>query len=705
MKRSLLFTCLLTMGCTAPTRQPRLVKTCDLDIRLPADKALLSPQLVISNGDKGPQRIPLTLNGEHYATRVRLPAARTHYWIEDGDSRFLDPHNALSTIKGGQLVSVINLEGCDTPDIRFVERNSGSAKLAFTLVLARSHPEAGLNAASVQAWIDEQSITINTEGDHLYVEADDLVQGKHWLRITASDVDGRKTAFSGSFWIEPTRFRWREATAYHIMIDRFSGDLDLGPRARATPPGRRMGGNLRGVIGKIKSGYFDRLGINVLWLSPLYRNADGFWIGVEGGPPRYESYHGYWPIRARQLEPKLGTAEQLKALVAQAHLRGIRVMADVVPNHVHKDHEYLRLYPSWFEQNGCVCGRPDCPWWRDIGHCWFTSYLPDVNWHAEGALELSIADMVWWLETFDLDGLRIDAVPMMPRRVTRHLVDAVKEKFESLDNAYYLLGETFTGPDGYDAIRYPLGANGLDGQFDFPLMWALRQSLAWDLAPLSSLFERWTMSQSQWAGSGATMATLIGNHDVSRFVTEAAGGWLNDDPWISPAKSNIGMEAYHRLQLALGFILTMPGLPVIYYGDEFGQIGGGDPDNRRPMRFDAELTLEEHETLSFTQRLGRFRRCHEALKSGRLEILVAGEHNALYRRVSDHGAWVLIRLNRGSSAPIGLQITVPMVDIISGKILTPSDSGARSSVANARPFEVWVPMSHECAFEGENGSN
>ena len=95
--------------------------------------------------------------------------------------------------------------------------------------------------------------------------------------------------------------------------------------------------------------------------------------------------------------------------------------------------------------------------------------------------------MAWWIERFNLDGLRVDAVPMIPRFVTRHLAHQVASRFEGLDTRAYLLGETFTGPDGYTDLRNPLGAFGLDGQFDFPLMWTLRSGFAVEFGPTLGL--------------------------------------------------------------------------------------------------------------------------------------------------------------------------------------------------------------------------
>jgi glycosidase len=120
-------------------------------------------------------------------------------------------------------------------------------------------------------------------------------------------------------------------------------------------------------------------------------------------------YHGYWPVKARQVDPRIGGDAALSALVAEAHEHGIRILMDYVVNHVHQDHEYYQQHPDWF-RTGCVCGTQDCDWTGKRLECLFTPYLPDVNWTVPEAGEQLVDDAVWWLDSFDLDGLRADAV-------------------------------------------------------------------------------------------------------------------------------------------------------------------------------------------------------------------------------------------------------------------------------------------------------
>ena len=141
----------------------------------------------------------------------------------------------------------------------------------------------------------------------MYVDIAALQSGKHRLQLDGTTTADQAVSFSGSFWIEAKPFEWAETTMYQIVVDRFSADFDFGPRERVIPPGQRVGGHLDGILRKLDNGYFDELGIGALWLSPLYENASGRWVGVEGGDARYESYHGYWLSPPGVSPPNLAT--------------------------------------------------------------------------------------------------------------------------------------------------------------------------------------------------------------------------------------------------------------------------------------------------------------------------------------------------------------------------------------------------------------
>ncbi|MFY0541829.1 alpha-amylase family glycosyl hydrolase [Nannocystis pusilla] len=163
----------------------------------------------------------------------------------------------------------------------------------------------------------------------------------------------------------------------------------------------------------------------------------------------YEGYHGYWPLDSRGVDSRIGGEAALRSLVTAAHARGLRVLLDLVPNHVYEDNPRYRESQAqelWnMSDPPCVCGLGSCDWGRYIQTCWFTPYLPDVRLERPEALRWAYEDAVWWTEAFDLDGLRVDAVPMMPRAATRRIAAEVRERLAPREASFFV-GEVFTGP-------------------------------------------------------------------------------------------------------------------------------------------------------------------------------------------------------------------------------------------------------------------
>lgn len=193
-----------------------------------------------------------------------------------------------------------------------------------------------------------------------------------------------------------------------------------------------------------------------------------------------------------------------------------------------------------------------------------------------------------------------------------------------------LIGEDYTGPGdgGRFEIRSFLGERfeGLHSAFDFPLFWATVDALARDRIPLSDLERQIALSEEVYGGSGAVMAHILNNHDTARFVSEAAGN-AGNDPWKSAPAQPTELAPYQRQMLALTLLLTLPGIPVLYYGDEVGLAGAGDPDSRRvlPDVLGQGLPAPQQAVLSHVQRLGQLRRCLPSLRRGTRTLLQSGE--------------------------------------------------------------------------------
>ena len=470
-----------------------------------------------------------------------------------------------------------------------------------------------------------------------------LPRGRHSYELSATDRQGNLVTRRVSAWVAPRAKQWDDALVYQIMIDRFRGDEGayLAPPS-GTNAGQRAGGTLSGVQAALEDGSLDALGISALWLSPVYQNPTEPQVDRFGNV--VTSYHGYWPIADAAIEPRFGGESALRKVIETAHAKGIRVLLDVVPNHVFDTHPIYVEHRTdgWFHQSSaCVCGSAICPWSTHIEDCWFTPYLPDFHFENPVVSQHAASEVTRWLVDWDLDGVRIDAVPMMKRSITRRIARDVRRGVGERNEAL-LLGEIFTGPgaEGIEAIRPFLGPSALDSAFDFPGMWALRTAFGsgGSLLGIESLL---ATEDARYHGSGTLPARIIGNHDVSRFVSDATGNGGND-PWKSPPAQPLATAPYERQRLALTFLLTMPGMPVLYYGDELALAGAGDPDCRRPMPEASTLSVEQAVTLKLARTLGTLRTCSPALRDPRRKALVTSPDLLVYERSADGGApWIV----------------------------------------------------------------
>ena len=342
------------------------------------------------------------------------------------------------------------------------------------------------------------------------------------------------------FWVEASTFTWQDAFIYMVMTDRFKdGDPSNNP-APITSDGSGSaitvdpredyhGGDIAGVTAEINAGTFDQLGVSVMLMSPFNTNPSDAWIASDNY--NYVSgFHGYWPTKARQVDPRFGTEADLHAMVTAAHAHGIRVIQDLVVQHVHQEHEYLATHPEWFNTTGCICGTDNCDWTVHRLDCRFTDYLPNIDWtNADGAAQW-VADAIWWLDTFDLDGFRMDAVKQVPDLAVINLVTGVRGEFEATGNKVFMTGETAMGWNSdniladslsqYQLVSQYINPDGLDGQFDFTLYYAdplnvfANQSYGMDHA------DYWVQASGWEYPHDALMSPYIGSQDAARFISD-----------------------------------------------------------------------------------------------------------------------------------------------------------------------------------------
>lgn len=438
---------------------------------------------------------------------------------------------------------------------------------------------------------------------------------------------------------------------YNVFVDRFYDADTSNNRPLNTPlvlpPADYHGGDLRGVVSKLKEGYFDELGVNTIWISPIVRNPEGAYGFWPDPPSRFSGYHGYWPVSFTQVDDRYGTGEDLHALVALAHEKGMNVLLDFVANHVHEEHPVYRQNPGWATELYLPDGSLNTERWDEHRlTTWFDVFLPTLDLSKPEVYEMLTDSAVYWIREYGLDGFRHDATKHIPVVFWRTLTRKLKEQVVLPENRpVYQIGETYGGPE---LIGSYVNSGMLDAQFDFNVY---DDALAVLIRPSES-FERLDASLHQsmrFYGSHNLMGYISGNQDRGRF-TSYAGGRLrfDEDAKLAGWTRTIEVgkpEAYLVTAMLFAFNMTIPGLPVIYYGDEIGMAGGNDPDSRRMMRFD-DLEKEEMQLRETVGKLASLRRNNLALIYGDFESLLVTEHTYAFCR-SFFDQIVIVVMNKG----------------------------------------------------------
>jgi len=603
-------------------------------------------------------RTPLAPQADgSWAVTVALDPGRYEYkFFVDGEE-VMDPANPVAVpngFGGFNNILVVPPRHAEPVALHTLRFRDGEARFAFE----RGGRPADVAPGEVVAILDNRPLAasaVRTERDRITVTVPEGASGR--LRVAV--VQGGQATPFGVVHLDGGRladgFRWHDAILYQIMVDRFhDGDPSrTRPVAHDSVAARANyhGGDLQGILYKLEAGYFERLGVNALWLSPVIENTDR--AHQEYPPPHrfYTGYHGYWPTHPRRVEERFGDMEILQRLIREAQGRGMRVLLDFVANHTHEDHPYVREHPGWFGTLELPDGRKNLRLWDEQRlTTWFEPYLPSFDFEgSDEALEAVTDDAVWWLLESGADGFRHDAVKHIPNRFWRTLTQKVRQRVDP-ERALpaYQIGETF---GSYDLISSYVLPGQLDAQFNFNLYDTQLHAFLDEGAGFEALDAEVHRGLDVY-GAGHLMGTLLDSHDKARFLAFADGdiprdgtddqeiGWEKDIRVDDPA-------SYRRAELALAYLLTTPGVPTIYYGVEFGMTGANDPDNRRPMRFGADLTPEERGMKVRATRLVQLRRDRPALRRGGFHTLHASGDTWAYLRASAEGR-VLVALNKGA---------------------------------------------------------
>jgi alpha-amylase len=444
-------------------------------------------------------------------------------------------------------------------------------------------------------------------------------------------------------------FIWENANVYFLLTDRFlNGDPSNDVNFQRSEPTAKLrgfeGGDLRGVIRKLEEGYFERLGITAIWLTPWFEQIHG---STNEGTGNTYGYHGYWARDWTRMDPNFGTEEELSELVDLAHSRGIRIIMDVVVNHTGPVTEKDPVWPVEWVRTSPTCTYRD---YESTVTCTLVENLPDIRtevldsvplptvllqkWEQEGRLQEELQELelffgrtgfprapryylIKWLTDFvrahGIDGFRLDTAKHTEEEVWGELWDEAQLALEDWrrqhpektldDNEFYMVGEVY----GYGISGgryYDYG----DRQVDF-FAHSVKSLINFEFKSnagdsYEALFSSYSLALDGPL-KGKSVLNYLSSHD-------------DGDPF-DPGRTK-PLEAGTRLLLS-------PGASQIYYGDESCRdlvIGGtmGDATLRGMMNWEEiEENVEKNgiavgEVLDHYGRLGRFRRDHPAVGAG-----------------------------------------------------------------------------------------
>ncbi|OAD46054.1 alpha-amylase family glycosyl hydrolase [Polaribacter atrinae] len=467
-------------------------------------------------------------------------------------------------------------------------------------------------------------------------------------------------------------FVWEGANIYFLLTDRFNnGDSTNDVNFERTQETGKLrgfeGGDIKGITQKIKEGYFTKLGINAIWMTPIVEQIHG---GTDEGTGVSYGFHGYWTKDWTSIDPNFGTKEDLKELVSIAHKNGIRILLDAVINHTGPVTEKDPVWPSDWVRTGPACTYDS---YEHTVSCTLVENLPDIKtesneavalppqlvekWKAEGRYEQEVKEldaffartghpraprfyiMKWltdYITEFGIDGYRVDTVKHTEEFVWQEFKKECDAAFaiykknnpeKVLDNNhFYLVGEVYNYTIS-DGKAFDLGGekinyydNAFNSLINFELKWNVKQMAE------TAVFQKYD----------SLLNTDFKGYGILNYLTSHDDGQPFDKEREQPYKTAT-------------MLLLTPGTSQVYYGDESARdltIEGtvGDATLRSFMNWeDIQSKEETQKILEHWQKLGQFRANHMAVGAGKHE-LISEENGLVFSRVRNDDK-VVIGLN------------------------------------------------------------
>lgn len=464
---------------------------------------------------------------------------------------------------------------------------------------------------------------------------------KYSLKTRESEA-GRNQGFDASdviYLMMPDRFANSDTTN-----DSVPGMLEKADR---NDPTKRQGGDIQGVMNHLD--YIKNLGMTAIWFTPMFENDM---------PPEYGAYHGYAATDLYKVDRRFGSNETYKKLVDKVHANGMKVIMDMIHNHIGDRHWWMKDLPAkdWvhdFEKQGqtnfrgAVASDPYASQYdKDkLTKGWFVKEMPDLNQKNPLLADYLIQNTIWWIEFSGIDGIRMDTYVYPDKD---YMARWAKEVLATYPN-FNIVGEAWVNTvphEGFWQYDNPGTDDGYnshlpsvtDFQFSFAAHDAFTQDFGWKEG-LSKLY--YLFAQDAVYADPMKNVIFLDNHDMSRFYEQ-----------ISKNK------AYFKM--AYAFLMTARGIPQVYYGTELMMghehrggddegwrqaMPGGWPDDERSIFTKNGRTNEENEMIEYVTKLTTWRKTAPAIHHGKLVQFVPAEDIYIYFRIADEQT-VMVVMNK-----------------------------------------------------------
>lgn len=544
-----------------------------------------------------------------------------------------------------------------------VKQDSSDAK---TLEVASASIDVsslgGSNAMPIEPELQAVTISATT----------DTTLGIKTLPITVTDQYGNK--FSTTVDVEITDrvkenkkdFDWDEAVVYFMMTDRFfdgnkSNNTASGADTYGENPGLYHGGDFAGVTAKLK--YLQDLGVNTIWITPIVENIKGVAVTDEGSEdvPYNAAYHGYWASDFTKLNPTLGTTEEFKTMISEAHKRGMRIMVDIVVNHAGYGTE--STFADMLRDKSVSEG--DIKSWQ--------SGLPDFATENADVRAKLVEWQTAWMKDYGVDYFRVDTV----KHVDSTTWAALKNSTTKVNSSFKMIGEYFGA--GYASNGSSLGTGQMDADLDFDFN---DQATSFVSGNISSV-EKFLSARNSALNNTYMTGQFLSSHDEDGFKAALMKG-----------KGYTKDEATSAALVAATLQLTAKGIPVIYYGEEVGLSGLNNyPYQTNRYDMDFNLATDDNVTYQHYKNLLRIRNAYTDVFARGSRTVVAGSDEECYDVVSRSygGTTLYVGMNIKDTVK---EVKVP-VSLAAGTEVKDLYSGATYTVGSDKTVAVTIPAAKD----------